>query len=87
MQAITVKYLRPTNSRGARLKATCTSGSITVGYPHHLRYHETELYAAQELVKKLGWSPSLLDELVGGRLPDGNTTVFCFKSSSLSSNV
>jgi hypothetical protein len=34
MQAITVTYLPPTNCRGARLKASCERGSVTIPYPH-----------------------------------------------------
>lgn len=32
MQAITSKYLGPTNTKGSRIKAECTAGSITMGY-------------------------------------------------------
>jgi hypothetical protein len=34
MQAIVTKYLAPTNCRGARVKATCERGTITIPYPH-----------------------------------------------------
>jgi hypothetical protein len=34
MQSITTKYLGPTNSRGSRIKASCSRGSITVPYEH-----------------------------------------------------
>jgi len=33
-QAITTKYLSATDTRGARIKATCERGSITIPYPH-----------------------------------------------------
>lgn len=67
MQAITTKYLPPTNFNGARIKAKCAAGSVTVGYydcekqqdgytPHH--------YAAIVLLVKLGW---------GGRWLAGST--------------
>lgn len=52
MQAITTKYLSPGNVRGARIKATCERGSITIDYPHELtgwRCHEA---AAKALVAK-----------------------------------
>lgn len=34
MQAISVKFLSPANCRGARLKATCDRGSVTIEYPY-----------------------------------------------------
>lgn len=36
MQAIITKYLFPTNTRGARIKAECERGSITVSYHDEL---------------------------------------------------
>lgn len=35
MQAIITKYIPATNTRGTRIKATCSPGSITI--PMHLR--------------------------------------------------
>jgi len=54
MQAITTKYLGPTNTRGSRIKASCPAGSITVPYDYGERYggHRS---AAIALMKKLGW--------------------------------
>ena len=52
MQAITVKYLPPTNTKGSRLKAICSRGSITVSFKYDLEDYEREAYAASELVKK-----------------------------------
>ena len=34
MQAITTKYLPATNTKGARIKASCEAGSVTISYPH-----------------------------------------------------
>ena len=34
MQAITVRYIGPTNHRSARLVAECERGRITLGYPY-----------------------------------------------------
>lgn len=74
MQAITVKYIGPTDMRGSRLKATAEAGSITVdidhGMPQDLRHSD----AAMRLCAKLGWS----GELVQGTLSDGRTSVFVF---------
>lgn len=52
MQAIAVKYLPPTDRRGARLKAYCERGSITTPYPHELSRDEAPEAAAKALVAK-----------------------------------
>jgi len=81
MQAITVKYLSPTNTKGARLKADCKGGSVTIGYPYHLLdgidsrllphfFGRTEgekaaRIACDALCEKLGWDSS---RRVGGQL-------------------
>ena len=36
MQAIITKYIGPTNSRGARIKAECERGKIFFSYPYEL---------------------------------------------------
>jgi hypothetical protein len=54
MQAITTKYIGPTNFRGSRIKASCPAGSITLPYD----YSENDgghYLAAVALIKKLGW--------------------------------
>jgi hypothetical protein len=73
MQAIQTKYLCPTNSRGARIKATCAAGSITISYPHELSGQTVHRKAAEALVSKLNWND--LPALLGGCLPDGS---YCF---------
>lgn len=57
MQAITTKYLSPTDTKGARIRAVCAAGSITVGYPYGLSGDAVHAYAAMALVRKLGWVP------------------------------
>lgn len=52
MQAITVKYLGPTNFRGARLKAACNRGSTTIPYPHEKHGDAAYWVAAENLIKK-----------------------------------
>ena len=52
MQAITTKFISPTNKRGSRIKATCERGSITVSYPHELSGDDVHIYAKNELVKR-----------------------------------
>ena len=80
MQAITVKYLAPTETKGARLKASVHAnsyhgiGTITITMPcdHACNGSMAYAIAAWALVEKLGWSAK---ELVGGSIKGGY--VFC----------
>lgn len=57
MQAIVVKYMGATNSRGSRYKATAAMGeSITVSYDHSLNASKNAKRAAAALAEKLGWT-------------------------------
>lgn len=79
MQAIVCKFLRPTNTKGPRVKATCAAGSLTVGYYSSDR-NDPYQDAAEALCAKLGWvsTPNnLYSTLVRGELPDGSI-VFTF---------
>lgn len=67
-QAITVKYLGPTNTRGARLKATCRGGSITEGRDFALNVDEQAAQTAKALCVKLGWG----GRYACGGLPNGD---------------
>ena len=73
MQAIQTKYLSPTNSRGARIKASCAAGSITISYPYDLSGQAVHRKAAEALVTKLQWDE--VASLLGGCLPNGD---YCF---------
>lgn len=84
MQAILTKYLGPTNSRGARIKATCAAGSITISYPYDLSGQAVHRKAAESLVSKLGWVDTYYGGLLGGQLANGDYT-FVF-NSELSKN-
>lgn len=64
-QAIITKFLGPTGTKGARIKATCYSGSVTIDYPHHLGSKARHLEAAKALCQKL----DLTGTLIGGFLP------------------
>lgn len=55
LQAITTRYLGPTNTRGARVKATCEAGTHTVPYDPALSAFENHAAAARALVAILGW--------------------------------
>jgi len=54
-QAITTKYLAPTNFKGPRVKAECEAGSITVEYNHSLDDKAAHTEAFVALAKKLNW--------------------------------
>lgn len=52
MQAIETKYFPPTNTRGARIKAECARGSVTISFPHELSGDDVHRAAVAALVKK-----------------------------------
>jgi hypothetical protein len=56
LQAITTKYIGPTNVRGSRVKATAAAGSLTLGWDHALNPEANHLAAAQAFARKLGWT-------------------------------
>jgi hypothetical protein len=68
IQAIITKYLAPTNSLGARIKATAAAGSITVGWNYSSSEFSNHHAAAFALASKLDW---LDNEYTIGALPDG----------------
>lgn len=56
MQAITTKFLGPTNHRGARIKASAQAGSVTVHYEYGADGVDgAHDIAAEALIRKLGW--------------------------------
>ena len=65
-QAISVKYLPATNTKGSRVKAYCDAGAMVMSY------HQDEICpytnCAVELCKKLGWYGV---RLVGGIVKSG----------------
>lgn len=69
LQAIVTKYLGPTNTRGARIKATCAGGSITRAYDYALNTDAQHHAAAIDLCNKLGW---VFSRLHSGVLPNGD---------------
>ena len=69
LQAIVTKYLGPTNTRGARIKATCAWGSITRAYDYELDFDAQHHAAAIDLCNKLGWT---FARLHSGILPNGD---------------
>jgi hypothetical protein len=81
MQAIRVRHLGPTNTRGGRVKATSASGlSVTVPKTYS-DDHSDERSAVMKLCKKLGWNRC--DKMIRGGL-DGSDSVFVFLPESCS---
>jgi len=69
MQAIVTKYLGPTNSRGARVKAFCDAGGITVPWDYALDTEGNHDRAARALIQKLGWNEDWREPWHRGGLP------------------
>lgn len=70
-QAIQVKYLGPTNTKGSRWKATSAAGSVTISHDYELSNERSAEAAMLELVNKFGWDefPATWQ---GGVLPSGD---------------
>lgn len=71
-QAITTKYIGATNSKGARIKATCQAKSVTIPYDYEGNADSVHTKAAKALADKLGWRGSW----AGGGLPDGKGNAY-----------
>lgn len=56
MQAIQTKKVGPTGSHGARIRAKCDAGSITVARDFELDDEQNHVAAAKQLAAKLGWT-------------------------------
>lgn len=52
MPAIESKFIPATNFKGARIKASCQRGSITVSYPHELSGEACHVFAVDKLIAK-----------------------------------
>ncbi len=74
MQAIKTQYLGPTDTKGARIKATCDAGSVTVPWDYELSTEGNHHLAAVMVRRKLGWDE--YGTLVGGSL--GHVFVWVF---------
>lgn len=77
-QAITTKFLGPTNVRGSRVKATAEAGSITLPWNYSLGVEGNHREAAAKLCFKLGWDDPAYGKLHMGGLP-GSGYVFVFE--------
>jgi hypothetical protein len=73
MKAIITKYLPPTNTKGARIKATAHKlPSITIPYPYDLSGEHVHRAAAEKLANTY-WSNPVL---IAGLMPDGTGYAF-----------
>lgn len=66
-QAITTKYIGPTDTRGSRVKAECAAGTRFYHWKSELDSFENHRAAAHQLCQALNW-PGLV---IGGCLKDG----------------
>jgi len=83
MQAIQTKFHPPTNTRGARYKATCRAGSVTVSCDYSLNDENNHKIAAMALCAKLGRVVPHYGRMVGGTLSDrGWDMVWVFDDKS-----
>lgn len=73
-QAIQTRFLGPTNSRGARVKAWCNAGALTLPWKYHLNDREQHQRVAAALALRLDWP----GEWTGGGLPGGGYA-FCHR--------
>lgn len=71
-QAISTKYLGPTEKRWSRIRATAQAGSLTIEYDQGLSSENNHAAAAKALATKFGWYGTWF----GGGLCNGN----CFVS-------
>lgn len=72
MKAISTKFLGPTNTLGARIKAfDMDANSVTIGYSHELSGVDVFRAAADAFMAKYGWYLSGRDALVGGAIRGG----------------
>lgn len=78
-QAILTKYLGPTNTRGARVKAYAQAGSVTIPWSDELDVDANHLKAATCLAFKFGWKGTL----IGGGLPDSSGNAYVIRHLGL----
>lgn len=55
MQAIQTKFLGPTDHRGARVKAWCDAGSLTLAWNDALDTYDNHKAACRALATRLEW--------------------------------
>lgn len=79
-QAIRTKYLPPTDTRGARIRAVAESGTVTVPYDYGAATsRDVHFRAVARLCAALGWPAA---GWIGGSLADGSFAWVCEEASS-----
>lgn len=82
MLAIHTKFIGPSNTRGARIKAYTSDGrSVTIGYAHALSSLDAHHLAAVSFGKKHFKYAPVMDRMCYGDSADGKGYVFCFPQS------
>lgn len=76
MLAIVTKYIAPSNTHRARIKATTNAGSITIEFPMELSGDDVYAKAAMALVRKLGWDNEFYGSWIAASLPKQLGVVF-----------
>lgn len=71
MQAITTKYLPPTQTKPGRVKATAEAGSVIVSWQDEIDIAPNHMLAALALSEKFGWIGPQYGRLIQGELPGG----------------
>lgn len=77
MQAITTKYLPPTDHRDGRVVAKASAGSLTLNWDHNADVDENHWRAAEALIAKLGWDKHV-NTWMAGHLAETNTEYMVF---------
>lgn len=73
-QAIVTRFLPPTNTKGARVKATAKGGSVTLAWDHERDEYGNHTRAVFALVHRLEWNRR--QRYASGVLPNGDM-VWC----------
>lgn len=76
MQAITTRYIGPTDFRGSRVKASCQARVLILPWDHALGIEENHDAAARALVLALGWRGGHYGAWARGALPDMSGNVY-----------
>ena len=66
MQAIRTRYFSASDTKGSRIQAKGSGGSIYVGYDHALDIEDNHRAACRALVKKLKWDANGRSPMYGG---------------------
>lgn len=75
VQGISTKYVGPSNTRGARIKASAWAGSVTVHWDHALNSEQNHAAAARALCIKYGWT----GRYIQGGDPSGDGYLFVYE--------